>query len=212
MSSGEPGTKQKILEAARALIDERGGGYVGLSDIGSLAGVSRQAVYLHFRSRGQLLAELADYADAQEDLAGKTKWVLGAGSPAALLDRISQFHAAYRPRVAAIADALDSAALEDASLAEVWQARLGQRRELAAAAVASIVRAGKLTARWRPDDAVDFVTAVTSFRTWHELIAACGWSADQYASTISRTLRDSLLEDDARELVDEVEVAGDDGD
>lgn len=200
MSSGDPETKQKILEAARALIDERGGGYVGLSDVGSLAGVSRQAIYLHFRSRSQLLSELAGHVDTQEDLAGKTDWVMAAESPAELLDRIPRFHATYRPRVAAIAHALDSASLEDGSLAEVWQTRLAERRDLARGVVTRIEQAGSLSPRWQAGDAVDFITAVTSFRTWHELTSACGWSADRYAKAISRTLRDSLLDAEAREL------------
>jgi AcrR family transcriptional regulator len=44
-----------ILDAARRLLEERGYHGIGLDAIGREAGVSRQAVYLHFRSKAGLL-------------------------------------------------------------------------------------------------------------------------------------------------------------
>ena len=56
MSSHAPDTRTKILQATRQLMEERRGLGVRMSDIAKAAGVSRQAVYLHFDSRIELLS------------------------------------------------------------------------------------------------------------------------------------------------------------
>jgi AcrR family transcriptional regulator len=198
VSSVEPETKQKILQAARELIEERRGGYVRLSDIGRRAGVSRQAVYLHFSSRFQLLERLADYVDEVEDVDSLIAWVLKAETPAELLDRIPQLHAIHRPKVAAVATALDHALLEEPSLVNVWRSRIEGRRQLAEVAVKRIADAGALAPRWDLEEAIDFVCSIGSFHSWQELTEEHGWSADHYAKVISTTLRESLLIEHAR--------------
>ena len=63
MSSRTQRTRIKILESARRLLVERGYHGVGLEEVARDAGVSRQAVYLHFKSKSDLLVEMAKYTD-----------------------------------------------------------------------------------------------------------------------------------------------------
>src|ERR671916_577699 len=58
MSSGRAETRIAILDAARALFEEQGYFGAGLEAVAKKAGVSRQAIYLHFASKGDLLTEL----------------------------------------------------------------------------------------------------------------------------------------------------------
>src|SRR4029079_1168974 len=57
-SGGRPETRTQILEAARALFEELGYYGAGLGAVAKKAGVSRQAIYLHFPSKAELLTAL----------------------------------------------------------------------------------------------------------------------------------------------------------
>ena len=59
---GDPDTRRRILDAAWTLLEERGIG-IRIADIADKAGVSRQAVYLHFGDRSKLFVALGDYID-----------------------------------------------------------------------------------------------------------------------------------------------------
>ncbi len=200
MSSGDSETKEKILAAARALIAECEGRYVSLAEIGRRAGVSRQAIYLHFASRFDLLRQLADYVDEVEGLPELQEWVLAADFPAEMLDRIAALHATHRPKVAHVATALDRAILEEPELEEIWQDRIAGRRELARHAARLMQDHNALLPHWDEETAVDFIAAVDSFQTWRELVMGRTWSAEQYHRMVSRILRETLLKPEAREL------------
>ena len=57
-SGGRPQTRIQILEAARAMFEELGYYGAGLGAVAKKAGVSRQAIYLHFPSKAELLTAL----------------------------------------------------------------------------------------------------------------------------------------------------------
>ena len=54
MSTKNPDTRTRALKAAWKLLEE-GGSSVRMADIAKAAGISRQAVYLHFPTRAELL-------------------------------------------------------------------------------------------------------------------------------------------------------------
>ncbi len=55
MSSENIETRTRILDATVRMLEEQGGRGVRMGDIAKAAGISRQAVYLHFSSRAELL-------------------------------------------------------------------------------------------------------------------------------------------------------------
>src|SRR5919107_868965 len=63
MSSGDPRTRTRILEATWRLMEERSGQGVRMRDVAEAAGISRQAVYDHFGSRAELMVATARYGD-----------------------------------------------------------------------------------------------------------------------------------------------------
>ncbi|MET3574509.1 TetR/AcrR family transcriptional regulator [Bhargavaea ullalensis] len=58
-------TKRKIIEAAAALLTERGFHGTSVQDIADLAGISKGAFYLHFKSKDALLIEIFKYYSAE---------------------------------------------------------------------------------------------------------------------------------------------------
>src|SRR5687768_17095967 len=57
-SAGKPETRTQILDAARGMFEELGYYGAGLGAVAKEAGVSRQAIYLHFPSKAELLTAL----------------------------------------------------------------------------------------------------------------------------------------------------------
>ena len=63
MSRKKPDTRTRILEATVHMLEEQGGRGVRMGDIARESGVSRQAVYLHFASRTELLNAATKFLD-----------------------------------------------------------------------------------------------------------------------------------------------------
>ena len=63
MSSTDSDTHTRILAETMRLMEERHGQDGCLSDVAQAAGISRQAIYLHFTNRTQLLIATVRYAD-----------------------------------------------------------------------------------------------------------------------------------------------------
>ena len=61
------GTRRRLLDLAARLFIDRGFHAVSMRDIASAAGVTKGAVYGHFRSKGQLLVEVIRWNIAERD-------------------------------------------------------------------------------------------------------------------------------------------------
>lgn len=68
MSSEDLETRTQILVATVGMLESMGGRGVRMGDIAKAAGISRQAVYLHFTSRTELLVAATKYLDELLDV------------------------------------------------------------------------------------------------------------------------------------------------
>jgi len=68
MSSKKTDTRTRILTATWHLMEQRRGQGVSMSDIAKAAGISRQALYLHFDSRTELMIATVHYVDEVKGL------------------------------------------------------------------------------------------------------------------------------------------------
>ncbi|MEO0683416.1 MAG: helix-turn-helix domain-containing protein, partial [Pseudomonadota bacterium] len=68
MSSAEPATRERILEAACTLLAQGSAEAASMARIAKAAGLSRQAVYPHFASRAELLIAAARHVDQARDV------------------------------------------------------------------------------------------------------------------------------------------------
>jgi AcrR family transcriptional regulator len=121
MSSTE--TRERILSAARGLLED-GQLDAGLERVAKAAGVSRQAIYLHFGSRPALLLALVEFVDRSEGLSELSAQVRVAPTGVEALDRLVRMNATYEPRIRAVALAHDIARRSDPDLEAAWQDRM----------------------------------------------------------------------------------------
>ncbi len=73
MSSESNETRRRILETTVRMLEKHGGRGVRMADIARQTGISRQAVYLHFASRAELLDAATTYLDEKLDVNARGK-------------------------------------------------------------------------------------------------------------------------------------------
>lgn len=189
---GDPDTRQRILTATWELITERGAA-LKLSDVATAAGVSRQAVYLHFGDRSGLLVGLVQHMDVVLELDAALGEVFAAPTSDELLRRAMRLNAEFWATVAPVARVLVAARHDDDAIAAAWRDRMDLRRVVFGSLVQSIADAGELATGWTVERGAATLYAVAAFEPWRELIDEIGWNDDTYVEEMTRLLAGALL-------------------
>lgn len=195
MSSGKIETRQAILEAALHLFTKRDPSAVRMVDIARSAGVTRQAVYLHFGSRTGLLVSLVQYVDEKEGLAELTRPVWEAPTAAEALDRLVSVNAVYNPRIYPIVKALLSNRYADDAVAAAWEDRMDSRWDACRGLILRLEREGDLapTEEVDVDEAADMLWTLTSHQVWEQLVIDKGWPAERYEHYLRAVLQRTFV-------------------
>lgn len=188
MSTRKEETRTRLLGAARALFEERGYHAIGLEEIGAAAGVSRQAVYLHFGSKAQLLAELFRWVEEQERLSDLLEPVFSAPSGLEALVRLVDAHATFEGRIAAIADVAESARRTAPEMDALVGERMAIRHRAIREIVARVRDEGRLRPGWTIDDAAGLVWTLLSPAGYRLLVHERGWSARRWSTRTKQLL------------------------
>jgi AcrR family transcriptional regulator len=187
---GDPETRRRILEITRELLVERGPG-LRLKDLAERAGVSRQALYLHFGDRRGLILALVRHMDATLELSEQLANVYGAADGAELLERMMRLNTEFWAAVAPVAEVL--IASRDEALSSAWRDRMSYRRGTFRRAVEVISEHGELAEVWSIDAAAALMFAAAHFDAWRELTVELGWSDDRYVEMMTLMLQRALL-------------------
>jgi len=193
MPYGDPETRRRILDTAWALLEEQGTG-VRIADIAAKAGVSRQAVYLHFGDRTSLFVALGDHVDVSFGRDRLRAHVFGAPTGVESLRRWVQTMSWYTAKIDTVSRILELAAESDEALAAVWKDRMTGRRGHVRRIAERIAAEGQLADGWTADAAADLIFAVTLPGPWRVLTSVVGWSNERYADVITGLLELSLLD------------------
>lgn len=186
-------SKERILIAARQLLESQAWAGVGLAEVAHAAGVSRQAIYLHFGSRPTLLLALVEYVDQVEGLGELVAEVEAAPTGRERLDRLAWLNSIYEPRIRAVVMAHDAARHDDPDLEQAWQDRMERRRGLYRRVVKRLEEEGALAEGLSRKEAVDLLWALLAPRVHQDLVGDRGWSAGRYERRMREVLRGALL-------------------
>jgi AcrR family transcriptional regulator len=182
------GTRTKILEAARSLVLKRAGGEVSMAEIAKAAGVSRQAVYLHFADRGALFIALVKYADEKRGLEGVIASIRNAPTGIAALRAMAEAQARTNPDIWPLARASEAIRRTDEAMERAWQNRLQERHAGCKAIVKRLAKEGSLRQGLPIDVATDLLWTITSIRTWEDLALERKWKKSEYEQHVSDVL------------------------
>lgn len=180
MSSGSPETRTRILTAAWRLLEAGGGRDVRMTDIAKEAGVSRQAVYLHFPTRTDLLVATTHHIDTVKDTDARLVRSRSARSGEDRLEAFVEAWGNYIPEIYGVGKALMIMGETDEAARTAWDGRMQALRHGCRAAIDALVRDGRLPAAYSADQATDLLWTLLSVRNWEHLTIDCGWPQEQY--------------------------------
>lgn len=187
-----PETRRLILRAAWELIEERGV-EARLSDIAEHAGVSRQAVYLHFGDRAGLLLALVQFMDETLGLEEMVAHVFAAPSGIEMLERTMDLYARMAPQIDRVALVLEQWQDRDEAVAAAWRNRMNNRQMIHRQIVQRLFDEGELAEVWTVNTAAELFYGITLPGPWRELTGELGWTPDDYRRSIGELLRRALL-------------------
>lgn len=185
MSSSNLSTRDRILEATCTLLEEKPGAGTRMSDIAKAAKVSRQAVYLHFENRADLLIAAMRDRDEKTGVEARLEPSRTAANGEKRVALFIEFWANQLPRIYALARALWMMRDSDPAAAAAWDERMAALRDGCAAAIHDIHSEGKLAEPWTQETATDLFWAMLSVQNWEILTQECGWSDAEYTANLT---------------------------
>lgn len=186
-------TRKRILEATVRMLVERGGQGVRMGDIAKESGISRQAVYLHFASRTELLIAATRYLDELLDVDSRLAPSRAARSGSERLALYIECWGNYIPEIYGVAKALLLVKDTDEAAAAAWKDRMSAMRDGCRAAIDALHADGKLAPEWTRERATDVLWTMLSVPNWEILTGECGWSNQQFVDRMKTLVERALL-------------------
>ena len=193
MSSEPLSTRHKILETTWKLLENGGAGSVRMADIARAVGISRQALYLHFPNRAELLIATTRYLDEVHEVDVRLAESRAAKTGPERLRAYIDAWGNYIPEIYGVAKALMAIANTDAEANAAWTDRMNAVRHGCAAAVRQLDEDGVLTPAFTMGEATDYLAMLLSVRNWEALCKGAGWSQARYLDAMQDTARRMLI-------------------
>ena len=186
------GSRDRVLEAALRLIRKRGDAKVTMAQIAKAARLSRQAVYLHFADRADLMVALARHVNESLGLPAEIQRTMNTQTGLGMIEAFVSMQARGNPAVWAVARAIDAVRRTDAAAERAWQSRLKSRLDGCRVIVSRLETEGSLRAGLDPSIAADLLWTMTSLRMWEDLVLEREWSPEQYQGYVTNVLIGAL--------------------
>lgn len=190
-SYGDPETRERILQAAWELLEEEAAN-VRLADVAKRAGVSRQAVYLHFGDRTTLLVALVDHIDRTLATEQRIEHILSGATAVDALTRLISELSSFTEKIDSVARVIETGRDHDPGLAAAWESRMEGRKQITRLVTTRLDEEGALSPEWTVETASELLYALTSPATWHLIVRRLGWTADAYTRVFTRLLIEAI--------------------
>lgn len=162
---------------------------VHMKDIAKAVGISRQAVYLHFASRADLLVATTIYMEEALGLNERIEQWRMATSGVELLETFVELLLNHLSQVYGVAKALIAVYETDEAAAEAWDGRLAAIRDGCHTTIKALAHDNMLAPEWTLDTATDLLVAMLSVENLETLTKKCGWSAEETVSRMQVAVR-----------------------
>lgn len=192
MSSNRINTKTRILDVTWRLL-ESGNTAIRMADIAKEAGVSRQAIYLHFPNRAELLVATTRHIDTVKNIDQRLARSRSASTGIERLQAFVEAWSGYIPEIHGISVALRAMRNTDKEAAAAWEDRMQAVRQGCEAAVRAISEDGYLKKELTEVTAVDLLWTLLSVENWERLVLECSWSQSEYEQTLKQISEATLL-------------------
>ena len=191
MSSAQ--TKIRILETTWKVLETRIDKN-RMSDIAKAVGISRQALYLHYPTRAELLIATTKHIDTVKKVDQRLELSRAAGSGLERLHFFIKAWGGYIPEIHGMSVALRNMRKNDKAAAEAWDDRMQAVRHGCQAAVRAIAKDGKLRSDLTEQVATDILWTLLTVENWEKLVLDCAWSQSAYEDKMIELTETALLE------------------
>lgn len=185
-------TRQRILDATVALLEAGNPGAVRMADIAKSAGITRQAVYLHFANRTELLVATVQYIDKVYDVDALLAPSRDTNKGLERLDSFIDAWGSYLPRVYPIVKSLLLVYETDEAAAAAWDDRRQAIRQGCEAAVKALHKDKLLNQS--PKDATDTLWGLTCVELWEFWVRQAGWSHAKCIAQMKQIARAAITD------------------
>jgi AcrR family transcriptional regulator len=177
-------TAARILEHGAVLVLRDGVAAVRIADVAHAAGVSRQAVYLHFPTRAELLTEILRHLDLTTPSAKAIRAAMHVEPIEEALPAFVRAFARYVIERYPLIAAVEAAALVDDAARVASKARLATARDMLEVVTRRLVDAGRIDPSWTARRAADWLLARMYPACWMMLVNDLGWSTAAVAEQV----------------------------
>lgn len=185
-------TRGEILDVAWDLIAQSGA-EISMQDIANAVGISRQSVYLHFKSRGGLLMALVRHADDRFAIQDNFFKAMAAPAPAKRLDACLVAWFDFAQKIQPVATDLIRLRKTDAEAAAAWEDRMRDLRAWERKLIQSLAAESALAGHWSVADATDYLWSASAIQAWDLLVSDRGWSPSKCSRILRSTIAAALL-------------------
>ena len=186
-------TKTRILETTWKVLEKRIDKN-RMSDIATAVGISRQALYLHYPTRAELLIATTKHIDKVKKVNQRLELSRAAGSGIERLHFFIKAWGGYIPEIHGMSVALRNMRENDKAAAEAWDERMQAVRHGCQAAVRAIEKDGKLKSDLSEQVATDILWTLLTVENWERLVLDCTWSQSEYEIKMIELAEIALLE------------------
>ncbi|RYB92106.1 TetR/AcrR family transcriptional regulator [Nocardioides oleivorans] len=194
-------TRRAVVAAAQELIEERGYAATTVAAVASRAGVSADSIYKGFGTKAALIKAVFDVVIAGDDEAvpvserPEVQRIIEAPSAAEKLLLYAEGAALRAERSALVQIAVRDSASSDEPIGELWRTIQEQRLNGATMFAQHLFGTGGLREGIGVDEIRDVVWACISVEVYDLLVLQRGWSREDYATWLARTLTASICAD-----------------
>jgi AcrR family transcriptional regulator len=192
MTARTDGTRLQILTAAADTL-AAGDSAFSLGKIAERAGLTRQAVYLHFRDRGDLLVCAVEELNRRVGLAELRRQFTDAEDTARAFEELVRALVAHTARTLPAVRAVRRLLEEDEAARDAWSKRGGGRSADIRSVTNKLAREGLLRDGLSRGDAAALVEAVVSPDGIAELVDRRGWSIARTSGELVRLASAAIL-------------------
>ena len=186
-------TKKRILKTTWKVLETKGSNN-RMSDIAKAVGISRQALYLHYPTRAELLIATTKYIDYVKKVDQRLELSRTARTGIQRLHAFIRAWGGYIPEIHGMSVALRNMRKNDKAAAEAWDDRMQAVRHGCQAAVIAIAKDGKLKSDLSEQIATDLLWTLLTVENWEKLVLDCAWSQLTYEDKMIELAEAVLLE------------------
>ena len=193
MTNKKTDTKVRILEATWQLMEKHQGKGVSMSKIAKEAGVSRQALYLHFDSRMELMIATVQYVDEIKGLNERLELFYNAKTGMEHLEACVDVWGNYIPEIYGLAKALLKTRDTDKDIDIAWNGCMADLRDVCKKTIEVLNKEKLLSPQWNQKEAIEMFWTIVSIQNWEQLTTECNWTNEQYIHRMKLLLKNTFI-------------------